>query len=105
MPFGVGGIVIFIVIPFVNFLLYFVFPFGIMTSQRTGKANTARQRPAESWNRTEEAPTSTSSASASLWEREARDGRKWGDVKTKGPSGAGARKGVMWNGVLRKDAR
>lgn len=33
-------IVIFIVIPFVNFLLYFVFPFGIMTSQRTGKANT-----------------------------------------------------------------
>lgn len=40
MPFGVGGIVIFIVIPFVNFLLYFVFPFGIMTSQRTGKANT-----------------------------------------------------------------
>lgn len=48
MPFGVGGIVIFIVIPFVNFLLYFVFPFGIMTSQRTGKANTARQMPAES---------------------------------------------------------
>jgi len=65
----------------------------------------ARQRPAESWNRTEEAPTSTSSASASLWEREARDGRKWGDVETKGPSGAGARKGVMWNGVPRKGAR
>ena len=42
----------------------------------------ARQRPAESWNRTEEAPTNTSSASASLWEREARDGRKRGDVKT-----------------------
>ena len=42
----------------------------------------ARQRPAESWNQTEEAPTSTSTASASLWEREARDGRKWGDVKT-----------------------
>lgn len=91
MPFGVGGIVIFIVIPFVNFLLYFVFPFGIMTSQRTGKANTARQRPAESWNRTEEAPTSTSTASASLWEREARDGRKWGDVKT-GRKGTAGRK-------------
>lgn len=34
-----------------------------MSSRRTGKANTARQRPAESWNRTEEPPTSTSSAS------------------------------------------
>lgn len=91
MPFGVGGIVIFIVIPFVNFLLYFVFPFGIISSRRTGKVNTARQRPAESWNRTEEAPTSTSSASASLWEREARDGRKWGDVKT-GRAGTAGRK-------------
>lgn len=93
MPFGVGGIVIFIMIPFVNFLLYFVFPFGIMTSQRTGKANTARQRPAESWNRTEEAPTSTSSASASLWEREARDGRKWGDVETGRVGTAGRKNG------------
>lgn len=67
-----------------------------MVSQRTGKANPARQRPAESWNRTEEAPTSTSTASASLWEREARDGRKWGDVKTgrEGTAGrAKARKG------------
>lgn len=43
MPFGVGGIVIFIMIPFVNFLLYFVFPFGIMTSQRTGKASGAAE--------------------------------------------------------------
>lgn len=51
----------------------------------------ARQRPAESWNRTEEAPTSTSTASASLWEREARDGRKWGDVKT-GRAGTAGRK-------------
>lgn len=51
----------------------------------------ARQRPAESWNRTEEAPTSTSTASASLWEREARDGRKWGDVKT-GRKGTAGRK-------------
>lgn len=93
MPFGVGGIVIFIVIPFVNFLLYFVFPFGIMISQRTKKANTARQRPAESWNRTEEAPTSTSTASASLWEREARDGRKWGDVKTGRVGTAGRKNG------------
>lgn len=70
-----------------------------MVSQRTGKANTARQRPAESWNQTEEAPTSTSTASASLWEREARDGRKWGDVKTgrvgtAGTSGSGVRVGV-----------
>ena len=80
-------------------------PFDTLFSRRTGKANPARQLPAESWNRTEEALTSTSTASASLWEREARDGRKWGDVETKGPSGAGARKGVMWNGVLRKDAR
>lgn len=56
----------------------------------------ARQRPAESWNQTEEAPTSTSTASASLWEREARDGRKWGDVKTGRVGTAGrakARKG------------
>ena len=45
MPFGVGGTVLFTAIPFVNFLLYFVFPFGIMTSQRTGKANTARHCP------------------------------------------------------------
>ena len=71
-----------------------------MVSQRTGKANTARQRPAESWNRTEEAPTSTSTASASLWEREARDGRKRGEVKTgrkgsAGTSGIGVRV-VVW---------
>ena len=66
-------------------------PFDTLSSRRAGKANTARQRPAESWNRTEEAPTSTSTASASLWEREARDGRKWGDVKT-GRAGTAGRK-------------
>nr|DAQ79428.1 MAG TPA: hypothetical protein [Caudoviricetes sp.] len=53
----------------------------------------ARQRPAESWNRTEEAPTSTSTASASLWEREARDGRKWGDVETGRVGTAGRKNG------------
>ena len=48
---------------------------------------------AESWNRTEEAPTSTSTASASLWEREARDGRKWGDVETGRVGTAGRKNG------------
>ncbi len=82
MPFGVGGTVLFTVIPFVNFLLYFVFPFGIMTSQRTGKANTARHCPLKAKTGRRKPQQSTSSASASLWEREARDGRKWGDGKS-----------------------
>lgn len=79
MPFGVGGTVLFTAIPFVNFLLYFVFPFGIMTSQRTGKANTARHCPLKAETGRRKPQQSTSSASASLWEREARDGRKRGN--------------------------
>lgn len=64
-----------------------------MFSRRTGKAKhrTGTSREVAEMPRTEEAPTSTSTASASLWEREARDGRKWGDVKT-GRVGTAGRK-------------
>lgn len=56
--------------------------------------------------REKEAPTSTEHGKPQAHgSGKASDGREWGDVKTKGPLGAGARKGVMWNGVLRKDAR
>lgn len=80
MPFGVGGIVIFIMIPFVNFLLYFVFPFGIMTSQRTGKAKhrTDTSREVAAMPRTEEAGLGGMKAVAIRWAEQeaARKARK-----------------------------
>lgn len=63
----------------------------IFTTNGEGEPGAATAR--RNWNRTEEAPTSTSSASASLWEREARDGRKWGDVKTGRVGTAGRKNG------------
>ncbi|MFQ8888242.1 MAG: hypothetical protein ACLR7Z_07770 [Bilophila wadsworthia] len=63
-----------------------------MVSQRTGKANPARQRPAESWNRAEEAPTSTEHGKPQAHgSGKASDGREWGDVKT-GREGTAGRK-------------
>lgn len=94
MPFGVGGIDIFIMIPFVNFLLYFVFPFGIMTSQRTGKAKhrTDTSREVAAMPRTEEASTSTEHGKPQAHgSGKASDGREWGDVKT-GREGTAGRK-------------
>ena len=82
--------------------------FAIMFSRRTGKAKhrTGTSREVAEMPRTEEAPTSTEHGKPQAHgSGKASDGREWGEVKTRGPSGAGARKGVMWNGVLRKDAR
>ncbi len=79
-----------------------------MFSRRTGKAKhrTGTSREVAEMPRTEEAPTSTEHGKPQAHgSGKASDGREWGEVKTRGPSGAGARKGVMWNGVLRKDAR
>ena len=79
-----------------------------MFSRRTGKAKhrTGTSREVAEMPRTEEAPTSTEHGKPQAHgSGKASDGREWGEVKTRGPSGAGARKGVMWNGVLGKDAR
>ena len=93
---GVGGYCFISYLCFCKFTLDKVFYICILSLHDERERRVARQRPAESWNRTEEAPTSTSTASASLWEREARDGRKWGDVETGRVGTAGrakARKG------------
>lgn len=79
-----------------------------MFSRRTGKAKhrTGTSREVAEMPRTEEAPTSTEHGKPQAHgSGKASDGREWGDVKTKGPLGAGARKGVMRNDVPRKGAR
>lgn len=68
---------------------------NILFSRRTGKANTARQRPAESWNRTEEAPTSTEHGKPQAHgSGKARDGRKRGDGEDRPQRDGGAEKRV-----------
>lgn len=66
-------------------MLYFVFPFGIMTSQRTGKAKhrTDTSREVAAMPRTEEASTSTEHGKPQAHgSGKARDGREEGEVKT-----------------------
>lgn len=72
-------IVLLHVIPFVNFMLDVVFPFGIMDSRRTGKANTpGTRRKVAGMPRAEEAGLGGMKAVAIRWAEQeaARKARK-----------------------------
>ena len=78
----------------------------ILTTNGEGEHTRHTSRKVARKPRSEEAPTSTEHGKPQAHgSGKASDGREWGDVKTRGPSGAGARKGVMRNDVPRKGAR
>lgn len=84
----------------------FAYVYIVFTTNGEGEHTRHTSRKVARKPRSEEAPTSTEHGKPQAHgSGKARDGREGGEVKTRGPSGAGARKGVMWNGVLRKDAR